>query len=135
MRETNFVLIAYTFRIVLFFSVLTRNTVLFFLPVPPYISLHFFNFTCHLNLYTLETLFLSLPLYIQHRFFFTHTHTCLFAPSRFSHSGHRNGVKLFRYFIPSSLVRRIIPDVSRGVEKRSGAVYLSQKAFFFFFFF
>lgn len=102
---------------------------------PPRSSLYFTPlFQFHLSsqpIHVGNLIPLSSPVYLAS--ILLYTHTCLFAPSRFSHSGHRNGVKLFRYFIPSSLVRRIIPDVSRGVEKRSGAVYLSQKAFFFFF--
>lgn len=134
MRETNFVLIAYTFRIVLFFSVLTRNTVLFFLPVPPYISLHFFNFTCHLNLYTLETLFLSLPLYIQHRFFFTHTHMP-FCSIAFFVLGTPKWCKAFQIFHtviarPTHHSRRF----SRCRETKWRGLSISKSFFFFFFF-
>lgn len=110
---------------------------LLLLLLAPYISLHFFNFTCHLT-YTRWKPYSSIPPPPSCISSIDSSRTRLFAPYRVPFSPvfrARNGVKLFRFFIPSSLVGHIIPlpRFSRCRETKC-SVYPSQQSFFLFFF-
>lgn len=116
-------------------------SLLLLLLLAPYISLHFFNFTCHLT-YTRWKPYSSIPPPPSCISSIDSSRTRLFAPCRVPFSPvfrARNGVKLFRFFIPSSLIGHIIPlprfaRFSRCRETKC-SVYPSQQVFFSFFFF